>query len=315
MKKKNIIDTALQIAVDAHDGQIDKDGTPYILHPLAVGMMGITDEEKIAGFLHDVIEDTVVTLDDLKEAGIPTGIVNAIDILTHDSHYGYNDYLKRIVDSHNPIAIKVKYNDLKHNLSRSSGNEYYVNKYETALKIIEPAVVAMSKVDVYDGPENDELEVGIFACGCFWGTQHQFSKQKGVVNTLAGYTGGTEKTPTYEEVRNHSTHHVEAVIVEYNPKVVSYEELCKLFFEIHDPSQTEGIGPDHGPQYRSCIFYRNETQRSTAERVMNMLRDKGDIVNTSLLPETPFYIAEDYHQHYYDRTGGEPYCHIRIRKF
>ena len=96
---------------------------------------------------------------------------------------------------------------------------------------------------------------------------------------------------------------------------VSYESLCKLFFEIHDPAQTDGVGPDLGPQYRSCIFYRNESQKQTAEHVTELLRSKGDEVNTLLLPEETFYIGEAYHQHYYEKTGGEPYCHLRTKKF
>ena len=96
---------------------------------------------------------------------------------------------------------------------------------------------------------------------------------------------------------------------------VSYESLCKLFFGIHDPAQTDGVGPDLGPQYRSCIFYRNESQKQTAEHVTELLRSKGDEVNTLLLPEETFYIGEAYHQHYYEKTGGEPYCHLKTKKF
>ena len=103
--------------------------------------------------------------------------------------------------------------------------------------------------------------------------------------------------------------------MEFDPKQVSYESLCKLFFEIHDPAQTDGVGPDLGPQYRSCIFYRNEQQKETAERVIQILRDKGYEVNTQLLPEEPFYIGEAYHQRYYEKTGGDPYCHVRTKKF
>ncbi|MCI7293110.1 MAG: peptide-methionine (S)-S-oxide reductase MsrA [Butyricimonas virosa] len=170
-------------------------------------------------------------------------------------------------------------------------------------------------MELYHASSDENVEVGIFACGCFWGTQHQFAKQKGVKRTLAGYTGGEEAFPSYADVRDHKTHHVEAVIVEFDPTVVSYESLCKLFFEIHDPAQTDGVGTDIGSQYRSCIFYRNEPQRQVAEYVMQLLRDKGDEVNTLLLPESQFYIGEAYHQRYYDKTGGEPYCHIRRRKF
>ena len=185
----------------------------------------------------------------------------------------------------------MKYNDLQHNFQRGKA------------------------VDIYHAPEDGSMEVGIFACGCFWGTQHQFQKQPGVLNTLAGYTGGKEAFPSYADVRDHKTHHVEAVIVEFNPEQISYESLCKLFFEIHDPAQTDGVGPDLGPQYRSCIFYRNEFQKQTAEHVMQLLRSKGDEVNTLLLPEETFYIGEAYHQHYYEKTGGEPYCHLRTKKF
>lgn len=168
---------------------------------------------------------------------------------------------------------------------------------------------------LYQAPTDRALEVAIFACGCFWGTQHQFAKQKGVVNTLAGYTGGKEAFPSYADVRSHKTHHVEAVIVEYRPEEVSYETLCQLFFEIHDPAQTDGVGPDIGAQYRSCIFFRNEAQKATAEQVMQTLREKGYEVNTLLLPAEDFYIGEAYHQHYYEKTGGEPYCHVKTKKF
>ena len=101
----------------------------------------------------------------------------------------------------------------------------------------------------------------------------------------------------------------------FHSQQVSYESLCKLFFGIHDPAQTDGVGPDLGPQYRSCIFYRNESQKQTAEHVTELLRSKGDKVNTLLLPEETFYIGETYHQHYYEKTGGEPYCHLRTKKF
>jgi methionine-S-sulfoxide reductase len=103
--------------------------------------------------------------------------------------------------------------------------------------------------------------------------------------------------------------------VEFDAEETTYTDLCKLFFEIHDPAQTDGQGPDIGPQYRSEIFYLNEAQQQQAEAVITLLREKGYEVNTRLTPATVFWPAEDYHQHYYDKTGGEPYCHIRVRKF
>ena len=159
------------------------------------------------------------------------------------------------------------------------------------------------------------MKSGIFAAGCFWGVQYQFQRQAGVLNTTVGYTGGPEQNPTYPEVKAHQTHHVEAIKVDYDEQVVSYEDLCKLFFEIHDPAQTDGIGPDLGPQYRSEIFYLDEEQKATAEKVIALLREIGDEVNTVLRPAETFWEAEEYHQHYYDKTGDEPYCHIRVKKF
>lgn len=311
----NPIDIALRIATTAHAGQLDRDGIPVILHPLTVGMMGKTDEEKMTGFLHDVVEDTPYTFEDLLKEGIPAGVVNALRLLTHKKGTDYYDYVQDIIRSGNPIALRVKYNDLQHNFARGKAYPDLQKKHGKALEMIKAAIEERSKTDVYHAPSDKSIEVGIFACGCFWGTQHLFQKQTGVLNTLAGYTGGKEAFPSYADVRDHKTHHVEAVIVEFAPEHVSYESLCKLFFEIHNPAQTDGVGPDLGPQYRSCIFYRNETQKQTAEHVIQLLRDKGDEVNTLLLPEETFYIGEAYHQHYYEKTGGEPYCHVRTRKF
>lgn len=111
----NPIDIALSIATKAHAGQLDRDGYPAILHPLTVGLMGHTDEEKMAGFLHDVVEDSPYSFDDLLHEGIPTGVVNAIRLLTHKKGTDYYDYVQGIIDSQNPIALQVKYNDLQHN--------------------------------------------------------------------------------------------------------------------------------------------------------------------------------------------------------
>ena len=155
----------------------------------------------------------------------------------------------------------------------------------------------------------------IFAAGCFWGVQYQLQRAKGVLATTVGYIGGPEENPQYADVKAHRTHHVEAVLVEYDTTSITYEELCKLFFEIHDPAQTDGIGPDLGPQYRSQIFYMDKGQRLTAEKVIALLRSKGHIVNTTLRPAEHFWPGEEYHQDYYNKTGEEPYCHIRVKKF
>ena len=158
-------------------------------------------------------------------------------------------------------------------------------------------------------------EEAIFAAGCFWGVQYQLQRIKGVMDTQVGYIGGKEEHPIYADVKAHRTHHVEAVWVSYDANVISYEELCKVFFEIHDPAQTDGIGPDIGPQYRSEIFYMNEEQKETAEYVIALMREKGYEVNTRLRPSARFWPGEEYHQDYYQKTGEEPYCHIRVKKF
>ena len=160
-----------------------------------------------------------------------------------------------------------------------------------------------------------KLEKAIFAAGCFWGVQYQFQRVTGVLKTTVGYTGGPEENPQYPEVKAHKTHHVEAIEVEYDAEVVSYEDLCKVFFEIHDPAQTDGVGPDIGPQYRSEIFYMDEEQKQIAESVIELLRSKGHEVNTILRPAEKFWVGEEYHQDYYNKTGDEPYCHIRVKKF
>lgn len=159
------------------------------------------------------------------------------------------------------------------------------------------------------------MEKAIFAAGCFWGVQHYLDRVPGVIKTTVGYTGGHKENPVYEEVKSQLTGHAEVVEVEFDPVLVSFEELCKLFFEIHDPGQQNGQGPDIGPQYRSEIFYTNDKQRVVAEKLIQILRNKGHAVHTALTPAGRFWPAEKYHQHYYEKTGDNPYCHFRIKKF
>lgn len=307
------VDIALKIAVEAHKGQVDRDDEAYILHPLAVGLMGKTDEERCTGFLHDVLEDTDYTVEMLEEAGIPDGVINALELLTHDKDTLYYNYIQHIIDSHNPIALRVKYNDLQHNYERGKAYPDLQEKHGKALKMIKAAIEEMNRVTPYEPKEN--CETAVFAAGCFWGVQHYFQRKNGVLNTYVGYIGGEEEHPTYDEVRAHHTHHIEAILVEYNPEEVSYSDLCKLFFEIHDPAQTDGQGPDKGSQYRSAVFYKDEEQLTITNELISILREKGYEVNTLIKPATRFWIAEGYHQNYYENTGGSPYCHVRRRKF
>jgi peptide methionine sulfoxide reductase msrA/msrB len=160
-----------------------------------------------------------------------------------------------------------------------------------------------------------KTDTAIFASGCFWGTEYYMQKAKGVISTDCGYIGGSIENPSYKEVCSGKTGHKEAVEVIFNPKETNFEELAKLFFEMHDPSQKNGQGPDIGEQYKSAIFYKNEQQKKTAEKLIKILENKGVNVATELLPASKFWKAEDYHQDYYEGNGKRPYCHTYIKKF
>jgi len=160
-----------------------------------------------------------------------------------------------------------------------------------------------------------ETEQAIFAGGCFWGVEHLMQQQNGVISVVSGYIGGEVKDPTYEQICTKTTGHAEAVEIIYDPLKIDYESLTKLFFEIHDPTQADGQGPDLGPQYRSEIFYTTEQQAGIATKVIAELKAKGYDVKTKLTPATTFYKAEEVHQDYYDRKGTQPYCHARVKRF
>ncbi len=158
-------------------------------------------------------------------------------------------------------------------------------------------------------------EIAYLASGCFWGTEFHLQKMKGVISTSVGYTGGTVECPSYEHVCTGETGHAEAVKVLFDPEVVSYEAVLKLFFETHDPTQPGGQGPDIGTQYRSEIFYTTDAQKETAKQLIAVLNKKGYRAVTKITAATAFYEAEDYHQNYYNRKGQKPYCHIYKQKF
>lgn len=148
-----------------------------------------------------------------------------------------------------------------------------------------------------------------FAAGCFWGVEYHFEKLKGVISAISGYMGGSIPNPTYEIVCSGFSGHLEAVEITYDETIVSFEELAKLFFEIHDFTQTNGQGPDIGSQYLSAIFYLDEKQKDISENLICELENKGFKVATSVYPYTTFYEAEEYHQNYYERHQKMPYCH------
>lgn len=157
---------------------------------------------------------------------------------------------------------------------------------------------------------NEELKKAYFASGCFWGTEYYFRKLKGVVATAVGYMGGDVENPTYEQVCTKKTGHLETIEIEYNPAIISYDELVKYFFETHDFSQEDGQGPDIGPQYKSVIFYADAAQKEIDEKYIAELKEMGYHVATTLQPVAHFWKAEGYHQQYYEHKGTTPYCHI-----
>lgn len=165
--------------------------------------------------------------------------------------------------------------------------------------------------------KNDAVktDTAIFAGGCFWGVQYYMEKEKGVISTTVGYTGGHTSNPTYKEVCSGTTGHAEAIQIVFDPSMVTYEKLARLFFDIHDPTQVNRQGPDIGFQYRSAIFYLNDDQKKITEKLINLLKDKGYKVATEVTKASTFWKAEDYHQEYYDNNGEKPYCHVFTERF
>lgn len=160
-----------------------------------------------------------------------------------------------------------------------------------------------------------DLSKAYYAGGCFWGVEYHLEKLKGVEEVRSGYMGGHLKNPTYAQVVSHTTGHLEAVEVVYDPNIISYEKLTKIFFEIHDPTQDNGQGPDIGEQYLSAIFTSNEKERLIVQSLIVQLRSYGYNVATKVLPKSSFYPAETYHQNYYLRKGKLPYCHSYVKRF
>lgn len=159
----------------------------------------------------------------------------------------------------------------------------------------------------------EKLEKATFAAGCFWGVEETFRCLNGVKETMAGYTGGKTKNPTYEDVCYGGTHHVEAVEMTYDPSEVSYDELLEVFWNNHNPTTFNRQGPDVGEQYRSVIFYHCEEQKNLAEASKKKLEKSGKWgdkkIVTFILPAESFYEAEEYHQKYLMKRGKES-CHI-----
>lgn len=155
-----------------------------------------------------------------------------------------------------------------------------------------------------------DTQTAIFAAGCFWGVQAYFDEVPGVKNTTAGYTGGSVPNPTYEQVCTHTTGHAEAVKVVFDPSKISYRDLVRHFFRMHNATQVGGQGPDIGDSYRSAIFYTSDDQKQTAQDIKQMVRATLDQpIATEITKAGEFYDAEEYHQKYFQKTGFGA-CHV-----
>lgn len=181
-----------------------------------------------------------------------------------------------------------------------------------SILILSLSACTVQSQEDYVPPSKDlsGLEVAYFASGCFWCVEAVYESVQGVEEAVSGYAGGHTENPTYREVGSGTTGHAETVAVYYDPSVVSYGTLVDVYYSSQDPTQVNGQGPDKGSAYRSIIFYRNDSEKATAESKKKALGDSGEYarpIATEILPFTAFYDAEDYHQDYEKRNPDHPY--------
>ena len=160
------------------------------------------------------------------------------------------------------------------------------------------------------------MEKATFGAGCFWCVEAVFQQIEGVQQVVSGYTGGKVKDPTYREVCGGRTGHAEVAQITYDPGVVSFQELLEVFWSSHDPTTLNQQGADVGTQYRSAVFYHNEDQKQLAEHYKAELDASGAFdkpIVTEITPLAIFYVAEDYHQDYFNNNGDQPYCQFVVK--
>lgn len=176
------------------------------------------------------------------------------------------------------------------------------------------SVLLLSGQSLWASPKelnHGKMEVAVFGAGCFWCVEAVFQELKGVYSVESGYTGGTYANPTYKEVSSGKTGHAEVAKITYDPSIVSFETLLAVFFKTHDPTTLNYQGADHGTQYRSAIFYANDYQKETAERIIKELNAEKAYpkpIVTEVVPLTKFWVAENYHQDYYSNNPSQGYC-------
>lgn len=183
----------------------------------------------------------------------------------------------------------------------------------------EPAVTpTQAPAAVKAKPTAEQLasaSTAYFAGGCFWGVEHYLEQMDGVLAVESGYMGGHVQDPSYWDVASQTSGHLETVRVRFDEGRVSYEAVAKRFFEIHDPTQADGQGPDIGPEYRSAVFYTDAAQQATTQGLIERLKGRGLDVVTEVRPAEKFWVAEGNHQDYYAKSGKTPYCHVRTDRF
>lgn len=163
--------------------------------------------------------------------------------------------------------------------------------------------------------DKTNLERAVFGGGCFWCTEAIFQSLKGVKAVISGYTGGNMPDPTYDKVSSGDTGHAESIKIDFDPSIISYGDLLTVFFNTHDPTTVNKQGADVGTQYRSVIFYVNETQKQIAQSLIVELNDKKAYDNpvvTEVKPLDKFYEAEEYHRDYYKNNSSASYCQLVI---
>ncbi len=161
----------------------------------------------------------------------------------------------------------------------------------------------------------NNLKTAVFAGGCFWCTEAVFQRLEGVHQVVSGYTGGTIKNPAYREITSGRTGHAEAIKIEYDTDIISYNELLEIFFATHDPTTLNRQGADRGTQYRSAIFYTDDDQKERSQIMIANLNTEGvfnDPIVTEVAALGAFYNAEDYHQNYYNQNSNQGYCQFVI---
>ena len=160
------------------------------------------------------------------------------------------------------------------------------------------------------------MKQAILGAGCFWCVEAVFQQIKGISNIESGYMGGKVKNPTYREVCSGLTGHAEVIRLDYDPNIISYDEVLEIFWKTHDPTTLNRQGADVGTQYRSVIFYLDDEQKEIALKYKNKLTEEnafGNPVVTEISPASEFYVAENYHQNYFNDNGSQPYCAFVVK--